>query len=256
LLVFSTMILVNLSPVDALTTLIRNGFFIEIGYDNFITYGGKYAENQLIKRVLETVTSYDKNFIKSIHMPYDEIDADTVPLEAIVSRMIKWLDFAQEVGASIAVFHTLKTSSNVFDTNLYFFRKIVKEASDRGVMVAIENRLEKELFGSKPQDLKNLVTALGEEAGICLDVGHANITKNLRQFIDVVGNQVIELHLHDNDGSKDLHKPPYTGSVDWNLVTEFIKRRKNALPVFEVLCRESPVHCIVNANTIRKMFEI
>ncbi|MEM0027113.1 MAG: sugar phosphate isomerase/epimerase [Ignisphaera sp.] len=253
---FSTMVLLNLDPFEATAKLIESGFHVEVCYDNFLVFGGRYVEDVLFKKFLDSIQSIRKTYIKSVHMPYDELDADTIPFEHILNRMVKWLRFAHEIGASIAVFHTLKTSSDPLNTNLHFFREIAREAMDRGIRIAVENRLEKNLFGSKPEDLKNIVESVGEGIGICLDVGHANINKNLDAFLKTLENSIIELHLHDNNGFRDEHKPPFTGSVDWNAVIGLIKRKRDILPVFEIACREPVVSCLSIANRVKQEFEM
>jgi len=253
--VFSTMILLNLRPLEAVKALALEGLYIELDYDNFALFGGKHAEDAMLKEVVNGLGEDLKRFVRTVHMPYDEIDADVMPLESIVERMVKWLDVASRIGVEVAVFHTIKTVfRNPLETNLEFFRTVVKEAMERGIMVAVENRLEKELFGSSPKDLKELVETIGEGIGVCLDVGHANITKTLQQFLNTVGEHIVELHLHDNDGQKDLHRPPQTGTVNWSLITQWLKKRAGVIPVFEISCRESVKNCIAIAKSASEWF--
>ena len=252
--VFSTMIMLALKPLDAVKTLASNGLLIEIGFDNFQAFGGKLVEDSMLKELLEGSEEL-KRFVRSIHMPYDEVDVDAVPMDNIVKRMVKWLDYAGALGARVAVFHTLVTGSrNPLEVNTEFFRVMTREAMDRGIAVAVENRLEKNLFGSSPRDLKKLIESVGEGIGVCLDVGHANIAGNLRQFIESLQGHIIEMHLHDNDGVKDLHRPPQTGTVDWSYVVSFLKRKQDVLPVFEIICREGVKKCLELAKSVRSWF--
>jgi Sugar phosphate isomerases/epimerases len=251
---FSTMLLLNLKPLEAVKVLALEGLHIELGYDNFAVFGGKHAEDAMLKE-LEELGEDVKSFIKTAHMPYDDVDADLIPLEAIEKRMVKWLDTVARLGASIAVFHTVKTLlRDPLEVNIEFFRTITREAVDRGITVAVENRLEKDLFGSSPGDLKALAETIGEGIGVCLDVGHANITKNLQQFLSTLGDVVVELHLHDNDGSRDLHKPPQTGTVNWGLIMQWLKSRSRVVPVFEIACTKGVKNCIAIAKSVSKWF--
>lgn len=256
--VFSTMILLNLRPLEAVKTLVSEEHYIELDYDNFIMSGDRQVEDAMLKEIIDNVVGDLKNYIKTIHMPYQDIDinADLTPLEVIERRMVKWLDVGAKLGVSAAVFHTIKTSSkNPLEINLEFFKVITKEAMDRGIIVAVENRLEKELFGSKPSDLKNLIENIGEGIGICLDVGHAHITKNLHQFLDVLREHIVELHLHDNNGQKDLHKPPLTGTIDWNMIIQWLKNKNNVIPVFEIACKEEIKNCLAIAKNVSEWFK-
>ncbi|MDR3734871.1 MAG: sugar phosphate isomerase/epimerase [Acidobacteriaceae bacterium] len=61
--------------------------------------------------------------------------------------------------------------------------------------------------------------------GVCLDIGHANLTdEGVAAAIEILGPRICQLHLHDNHGSKDGTAKdehlwplatPETGSVDW-----------------------------------------
>lgn len=63
-----------------------------------------------------------------------------------------------------------------------------------------------------------------EVLGFCFDTGHANlIGLDFEQFITSLGERLKVLHIHDNDGSQDLHQIPFTfaktrenkTSTDW-----------------------------------------
>ena len=71
------------------------------------------------------------------------------------------------------------------------------------------------LYGSCALNISALAEKLG--AGICWDVGHANISgyKQSEQ-LNVLKGKLDVLHIHDNDGVKDKHLLPFDGSVDWD----------------------------------------
>ncbi|MBR1859794.1 MAG: sugar phosphate isomerase/epimerase [Selenomonadaceae bacterium] len=61
--------------------------------------------------------------------------------------------------------------------------------------------------------------------GFCLDTGHANLVGlDFETFINALGSRLKVLHIHDNDGVRDLHQIPFTFartrentcSTDWN----------------------------------------
>ena len=64
-----------------------------------------------------------------------------------------------------------------------------------------------------------------EVLGFCFDTGHANLIGiDFEDFITTLGNRLKVLHIHDNDGSGDLHQIPFTftrgyenvSSTDWD----------------------------------------
>ena len=64
-----------------------------------------------------------------------------------------------------------------------------------------------------------------EVLGFCFDTGHANLIGiDMEDFITTLGNRLKVLHIHDNDGTGDLHQIPFTftrnrdnvPTTDWN----------------------------------------
>ncbi len=63
-----------------------------------------------------------------------------------------------------------------------------------------------------------------EILGFCFDTGHANLVGlDFEDFITILGRRLKVLHIHDNDGTGDLHQIPFTftktrenkPSTDW-----------------------------------------
>ena len=52
-------------------------------------------------------------------------------------------------------------------------------------------------------------------AGICLDVGHANIAGDVVDAIETCSGHIVATHLHDNRGKRDEHLVPGQGTIDW-----------------------------------------
>ncbi len=81
-------------------------------------------------------------------------------------------------------------------------------ARQHGVRIAIENGVFaniRRVFASYPADY----------VGLCYDCGHGNISKDGLDETDALKDRLLSLHLHDNDGNGDQHKPLFTGTVDW-----------------------------------------
>lgn len=60
--------------------------------------------------------------------------------------------------------------------------------------------------------------------GFCFDTGHANLVGlDFERFLRTLGSRLKVLHIHDNDGVRDLHQIPFTftrtrenlSSTDW-----------------------------------------
>ncbi|MEM4789738.1 MAG: sugar phosphate isomerase/epimerase [Ignisphaera sp.] len=242
---YSTMMYLNLPPLKAIERLIELNLPVELSYDNFAVSGGKVLEDRFITEILN-VSKDLYGYINVIHTPYDEMEPQGLLTDSRLRRFNKWFELANKLGTKVAVVHTLKveeTYGNALDLNIEFLNMLAKEAKDRGIILAVENRLENNLFGSKPKDLMRLVEHLGRDVGMCLDLGHAHINRNLEEFLSI-GQNIVVIHAHDNDGRRDLHKPPYSGTIKWGLIEAWITRTKfDGLIVFEVLCRNSVQIC-------------
>jgi sugar phosphate isomerase/epimerase len=86
-------------------------------------------------------------------------------------------------------------------------------AKVHGVRIAIENvpsandnfaQIEKTLSMYGPDYL-----------GLCYDSGHGNMVSDGMQRLDALKDRLIAVHLHDNDGKADQHKPLFSGTIDW-----------------------------------------
>jgi sugar phosphate isomerase/epimerase len=117
--------------------------------------------------------------------------------------------------------------------SLLVIQYILKHADeDHPVTIAdIQNHLGK--YGIEAErrsiyrDIYDLLDLLNAEAGeavfgFCFDVGHANITgRNLGQDVRTLGHRLTVLHIHDNNGARDLHMVPFSqrsadgGTTDW-----------------------------------------
>ena len=58
--------------------------------------------------------------------------------------------------------------------------------------------------------------------GLCYDSGHGNLEARGLDDLERHKDRLISLHLHDNDGSSDQHKLPFTGTVDWKRLSGII----------------------------------
>ena len=83
-----------------------------------------------------------------------------------------------------------------------------------GVKVLLEN-LQNEV--TTPEHLLEILhVGHFSNVGITLDVGHAHLSDTgLDHAFELLKLRIAELHLHDNQGLKDEHLWPGSGSIDW-----------------------------------------
>ncbi len=91
-----------------------------------------------------------------------------------------------------------------------------------GVRLLVENLL------SEPTTPEHLVTILEmghlDNVGVCLDLGHANLTVGAAAAIGTLGKRIVSVHVHDNHGVKDEHLWPGDGTIDWTGAVEALKK--------------------------------
>jgi sugar phosphate isomerase/epimerase len=99
--------------------------------------------------------------------------------------------------------------------------QIVKKARGFGVTLALENTWE-----DRPEVLAHLLGMLPrDEVGVCLDTGHLNAFSSLpvARWWNCVGDRIVALHLHDNDGISDDHLAPGRGTFDFGTLAGFLE---------------------------------
>lgn len=62
----------------------------------------------------------------------------------------------------------------------------------------------------------------GDYLGLCYDAGHGNMDTGGLGRLEVLKTRLISVHLHDNDGAEDQHKPLFSGTVDWARLARII----------------------------------
>ena len=149
----------------------------------------------------------------------------------------KGIDAAALMGISLAVVHPIAfysanaTYGDWVRANMKFLTPIVEYARGKNVKICIENMpsssdREKEgnhLYGSCAINISALAEKLS--AGICFDVGHANISGyKISEQMEILKDKIDLLHIHDNDGVSDRHLLPFDCRVDWNDVAQGMKK--------------------------------
>lgn len=97
-------------------------------------------------------------------------------------------------------------------------------ATERGVRIALENGNFKAIGG--------ILSAYDAGyLGLCYDAGHGNMDGDGLDQLATMKERLISVHLHDNDGSRDLHNPLFSGTVDWPRLARIIAASAYGKPV-------------------------
>jgi len=91
-------------------------------------------------------------------------------------------------------------------------------ARERGVRIGLENMGYDDFVR-----LRQLFSLYGPEfLGLCYDAGHGNLDGQGLTHLAHLKGRLISVHLHDNDGSGDQHKPVFAGTIDWDRLARII----------------------------------
>ena len=148
---------------------------------------------------------------------------------------------AAALGAPHVIIHSVTTIHMGADAdpalmhslNLDMFRRILPFARQYGVKIASETFGDAtgkgccDFFGNINEFLKSYNRVCGTDDNAhwmctCVDTGHSNKATRFNNnpsagdVIRMLGKHVEVLHLNDNDTLTDQHKPPMTGTLNWN----------------------------------------
>jgi sugar phosphate isomerase/epimerase len=109
-------------------------------------------------------------------------------------------------------------------TSVETWHQLLGVAAEQEVPVMFENTYER-----GPAVHRMLLEALNSPfAGFCLDTGHilAFAQAPLRDWLEILGGRLRQLHLHDNDGGRDEHLPLGKGVFDFAGLFSFLAARE------------------------------
>ncbi len=182
--------------------------------------------------------------INQVHMPYPIYISNASRLinEYLLNQVAhKSIEICHFLGSKYIVVHGIKRGNIASSENSdwqyteQFIRKIAPLAIERGITICLENLYENQgghLIEGPCCDARKAVQRIQkinheygvQLMGFCLDTGHANlIGLDVEEFIITLGEHLKILHIHDNDGVRDLHQIPFTfsGNRENNSLTDW-----------------------------------
>ena len=177
----------------------------------------------------------------TLHAPFVDINPGAMdPMVRSVTQMRfrQLLDAAAILKPRAAVFHAAYDKWRYsgrkdiwLENSVETWCKVVDSASRIGMRVAVEN-----VFDEDPEALAMLIEKIGSpDFGFCFDTGHMNLFSAvpMEQWFGVLGKNILEVHLHDNDGTADSHWALGRGCVDFQ---EFFRllRKHQPHPIYTI----------------------
>lgn len=115
------------------------------------------------------------------------------------------------------------------ENSLDLWRWFSRHLNDEGCRLVLENVFEK----SPGEFLPLFETLASEQVGFCFDVGHQAAFSNatLSEWLDVLGPYLHQLHLHDNYGDQDSHLALGRGSIEFEVLFDYLRRNHAKRPL-------------------------
>jgi sugar phosphate isomerase/epimerase len=211
----------------------KNLTTVSTAYVEIVDEGFHTLTKQRVSTLKTLGKSYNKKY--TVHAPFADINIASLSkpiLKTVFKRLETSISFTSDLDASVWVFHPgLRTGISMFYPgmdwiqNLETIRTLLKIANNYNVKIAIENVPEPYPFLTKNiEDFKKFYEELDVDIGLVFDVGHANLNKQMDQFLTVFGDKIVHIHAHDNRGGIDEHLGVGQGSVDWKSFADGLKR--------------------------------
>ena len=166
--------------------------------------------------------------ISQTHGPWRYPPRDGSPEERAerFEKMARSLRGTRLLGCGVMVVHPIMpfgtgaegSREAFFDINFDHYRRLARIAEDEGVVIGLENMPMPDLPLARPAEILAFTQAVGSPAlRVCLDTGHCTMCGvSPADAVRALGREVLAaLHVHDNDGKRDLHWIPYQGVIDW-----------------------------------------
>lgn len=223
--------------------MIRNAGFTNIDFniDAFLLNTDVYAgrinsffdqDIEELKRYFHPMKECMKQYgicASQMHAPYPVMiqvreEQNRFMMEQVIPKS---LAIASYLEIEWVVVHPIKLQYNAGiqkerEENMKFFQTLIPLLEKYHVKICLENLYESvgqriaEGVCANPADAIAYIDKLNELAGkqlfgLCLDSGHLQLThQDSYRYIQLLGNRIKLLHLHENDGIADQHQMPYS----------------------------------------------
>ncbi len=199
--------------------------------------------------------------VHSFHAPFaDRIDIsalDAGQRDGAVREICRAAEAAATLGARFFVLHPGPETTGVpreerldrMDCAAEALDRIARRAAELGVGLALENMLP-HLFAGHVRELLWLLGALAStDVGICLDTGHAFLSRDLRHVAHKLSGHLWMVHASDNRGERDDHLPPGEGAIPWpELLRQLADVHFTGAFILELAAEEDPGRLLQRAK--------
>lgn len=204
---------------------------------------GKYVDT--VKRIKEEL-----RIGFTVHAPMKDTHLGSLNRkirEVSIAEIRSSLDLARSIGASLVVVHCAagiaampggewskgeyhlpsRKDDELLQQEALLVRA-VKDLADYApdILIGLENLVFPHELYRSPEEMRELVKKVNRSnVGVTLDAGHAVVSGYKPvDFINLLGDNIFHIHLHDNHGVVDEHLPLGEGIIDYVAVIQSLKK--------------------------------
>jgi sugar phosphate isomerase/epimerase len=207
---------------DSVISLLTEPIAEEAGFFEIVD-NGSLRLTDVSTRVLADYA--ETGFRFTVHSPYENVNvasSDATKRRLSVDAVKRSLERAAKFDALNVVVHPGTADVGVtpeaaFEANCESLMEVWDYSCSIGQHMAVENDIPHENgILVKPDDFRRFFAMAGARLPMLLDVGHANISGTLKEFVRDMASDLAELHLHDNDGGWDQHLAIGKGTTNFS----------------------------------------
>lgn len=178
---------------------------------------------------LEILESY--NVTVSFHAPFSDLNTASLN-KAILKESLKQITEnikkANKYNAEAVCIHaghlsplSMHFKEKAHTTHVQSLKELTTKAEEYSVLLGMENMpYFPNLLARTPEEVNRILTEVDScNLGFTFDVGHANTTGDVYQFL-TLRDTIQTVHLHDNFGDQDTHLALGKGTLPLDIVKE------------------------------------
>lgn len=176
-----------------------------------------------------------------------------------LEQTIESIDACDEINGEIVTIHPgrcwFRGDKELFQKSKNWFQDYLKKTSnhakEKGIKIAIETGSHNADYPKNPTELLESVKPF-EEVGITLDAGHLFLAakernkseKWIADIVEMVKDELINVHLHDNQGISDDHLPPGRGKIKFNKIIQALEKHYDGPLILEMWELSDPLGAV------------
>lgn len=213
--------------INSYEKLLKGNIFQAI--EIFYPYDKTEEEKDIYTKNILNLMKYDIEIV--LHLPHgknsDLLNEDEYDI--ILQRFKDAIDYAKKFNVNKLTLHLGSYSNHQVDRQYFIYKCIdtVKILSDYcyPMNLMIENMPGSNELGYSPQEIKEIIEkSYRSNVKFILDFGHANVSEySINEYINILGKYLMHLHISDNDGTRDQHKPIGYGNIDYKNIFKLLK---------------------------------